>query len=351
MLDKKKTAALHGIAILMMIYHHLFISGNNWYINQGKSIFSVFDKIDLTGSGSAQLGFAWFCKICVAIFAFTSGYAMFKQLDKRDSFAEMLKYLPRRWWSFYKKYLLAFLFFVGASFFLTRDSFDFSLTNFILSLLGLRAGYNGTWWYVSVYYLMILISPFICVILKKIDIKTYIMIGTVFVASFFVAVIGGNLYVYLKFISMIVQNYTVIYLLIFAEGMFTARYNLVEVIGKRLNFVTSVTVLILVYVIRSVLIRDPSDSLFDLVLIAPFVIATVRILSCSDKLTAFFGYFGNYSAYMWYAHAYFYAYLFFIFVAKADMSLIVYVQVAFYSLVCSIAFTGIENRIFKRKLK
>lgn len=76
MLDKKKSAALHGIAILMMIYHHLFIGGNGWAVNEGTSLFSVFDSIDLSGSGSAQLGFAWFCKICVAIFAFTSGYAL-----------------------------------------------------------------------------------------------------------------------------------------------------------------------------------------------------------------------------------------------------------------------------------
>ena len=77
MLNKKTAGALHGIAILMMIYHHLFIGGNALYVNEGKSILSVFDFINLTGSGSAQLGFAWFCKLCVAIFAFTSGYAMY----------------------------------------------------------------------------------------------------------------------------------------------------------------------------------------------------------------------------------------------------------------------------------
>ena len=133
MLNKKTAGALHGIAILMMIYHHLFIGGNVLYVNEGKSILSVFDFINLTGSGSAQLGFAWFCKLCVAIFAFTSGYAMYKQFDKKNSFKEIISYLPSRFWSFYRKFLLAFLFFVGCSFFMARDSFDFSVSNFVLS--------------------------------------------------------------------------------------------------------------------------------------------------------------------------------------------------------------------------
>ncbi len=351
MLNKKTTEALHGIAILMMIYHHLFIGGNALYVNEGKSLLSVFNFIDLTGSGSAQLGFAWFCKLCVAIFAFTSGYALFLQLDKKGSFKDMLRYVPKRLWSFYRKYLLAFLFFVGCSFFMARDSFDFGFSNFILSLLGLKAGYNSTWWYVPVYYLMVILSPFIYVLLKKINMKAYLAAGCFVVLCLVISLASGNLMVFLKFISNCIQNNTTIYLLIFAEGMFCARYGLIDKIGSKFNPATSLIVLVAVYALRSKLIRDASDPLFDLVLITPYIISMCRIFSYSDGIEKFFGYFGRYSAYMWYAHAYFYAYLFFIYVVNFDLSLMVYVQVVLYSLACAIVFTEIERKLFSRKKK
>lgn len=349
MLNKKTAGALHGIAILMMIYHHLFIGGNALYVNEGKSILSVFDFINLTGSGSAQLGFAWFCKLCVAIFAFTSGYAMYKQFDKKNSFREIISYLPSRFWSFYRKFLLAFLFFVGCSFFMARDSFDFSVSNFVLSLLGLKAGYNSTWWYVPVYYLMLIVSPFVYVLLKKINYKGYIGVFGVVCIFFMMALVSGNIVPLLKFVSFCIQNNTTIYLLIFMEGMFCARYELVDKIGSKLNIVSSIVIQVIVYVLRSKLIRDASDPLFDLVLITPYIISMVRLLSYSDKLNSFFGYFGKYSAYMWYAHAYFYAYLFVGYVMCFDLSLLVYIQVVVYSLVCGIVFSEIEKRLFIRR--
>lgn len=348
MLDKKKSAALHGIAILMMIYHHLFISGNGWAVNEGTSLLSIFDRIDLSGSGSAQLCFAWFCRICVAIFAFTSGYALFMQLEKKRDMKEMFVYLIKRFWSFYKKYFIAFVFFVGCSYLFMGDVFDFSLNSFILSLLGFEANYNSTLWYVRIYYLMLIVSPFFYILLKRINVKGYLFCGVLFGLSLTVAGISGNFMPYLKQLSLIVQYNAMTYILIFAEGMFCARYSLIDIIGSRLNAVTSIIVLVAVYVLRSMLIRAASDPLFDLVLITPYIIASARLLSYSDRVTAFFGYFGKYSAYMWYSHAYFYSYLFFVYVERFDASLLVYLQVVFYSLVCGIAFTAIEDKLSKR---
>lgn len=346
MLDKKTSLALHGIAILMMIYHHLFISGNVLCVDEGTSILSVFDFVNLTGSGSAQFGFACFCKLCVAVFAFTSGYAMFVQFEKKESFKEMISYLPSRLWSFYKKFLLVFIFFVGCSFFMARDSFDFSFSNFILSLLGLKAGFNSTWWYVPVYYLMIIVSPFVYLLLKKINYKGYIGVFVAVCICLITALASGNIVPFMKFISFCIQNATTIYLLIFMEGMFCARYRLVDRIGSKLNILSSIVILVVVYVLRSKLIRDASDCFFDLLLITPYIISVVRLLNYSDKLKGFFGFFGGYSAYMWYVHAYFYAYLFVDYVVCFDLSLLVYMQVVMYSLVCGIAFSEIEKRVF-----
>lgn len=358
MLNKKITMALHGVAILMMIYHHLFMTGNVFYIHESKSLFDVFNSINYFSNESVQLVFAYFCKICVAIFAFTSGYAIYLQLAKKcihnnetENTKEMISYCGHRFISFYKKYLIAFLFFVGCEYFLGNpNGFDFSLTNYILNLLGLRATYNGTFWYVSVYYVMIVSSPFIYLLLNKMKNKDYLFLAGLFIISFLVAFVTGNTAVFLKTISKFIQNYFIIYLIIFAEGMFCAKYQLIDKIGEKLNLLTSAALLLVTFFLRLMLIRDPSDPLFDLVLIIPFIISTAKILSYLDSVTSFFSFFGRYSAYMWYAHAYFYAYLFFNLLFKNDLSLIIYVQVLIYSLVSGIIFTQIENLI-TRQLK
>lgn len=360
-LNKKTTLAIHGIAILMMIYHHLFINGNIWYVTEGKSLFDVFNSLNFVNSASAQLTFAYFCKLCVAIFAFTSGYAIYLQLSKRcvhdndeANTKEMIGYCGHRFLSFYKKYLIAFLFFVGCEYFFKNpNGFDFSLTNYLLNLLGLRATYNGTWWYVSVYYVMIIASPFIYLLLNKLKNKDYLLLIGLFIISFLAAFVSGNTTAFLKFISKFIQNYFTIYLLIFAEGMFSAKYNLIDKIGNKLNLLTSTALLIVTFLLRAMLIRDASDPLFDLILIIPFIISVAKILSYFDGLNNCLAFFGKYSAYMWYAHAYFYAYLFFVLVIKSNLSLIVYAQVVIYSLACGIVFTQIETLIDKglKKLK
>ena len=350
LLTKKNTLMLHGIGILMMIYHHLFITGNTWYVNQGKSLFDLFDFLNFGKADTFQLTFAWFCKICVAIFAFTSGYAMYIQFDKRckgqAKLKEMYLYCLKRFWSFYKKFFLCFIFFVSYDYLSgNQNGFDYSLINYILNLLGIRATYNGTWWYILVYYYMILISPVVYILLNKMKFKHYLLFIIIFIVSLGIAFISGNFVPYLKMISGFIQNYITMYLIIFMEGMFCGKYPLLDMISSKLNALTSALLLLIVFVLRVLLIRAPSDSLFDLVLIVPFVISITKLFSYSEQLIDGLSFIGKYSSYMWYAHAYFYSYLFFNLVLKSDYSLLVYLQVVIYSLAVSIIFTHIEKSI------
>lgn len=355
LLSKDNSAALHGVAILMMIYHHLFITGNTWYNDKPWSLFDIFDAFALGQAETFQLTFAWFCKICVAIFAFTSGYAMYVQFKKKygeeAGFKSMYSYCLKRLWSFYKKYLLCFLFFVTIDYLSgNQNGFDYSFTNYSLNLLGIRATFNSTWWYILIYYYMVLISPIIFTILNKLKLKGYLVIIAAGVLSFVVASVSGHLIDYVKFISRTVQNYQIIYLIIFMEGMFCGRYPLLNMISSRLNWLGSSIALIVVFVVRALLIRAPSDSFFDIILIIPFIISFTKLMNYSSGLKKAMKYFGQYSAYMWYTHAYFYSYLFFNRVFRCDLSLIVYLQVVIYSLATSIVFDFAERNLSKIRL-
>ena len=350
LLSKDITGALHGIAILMMIYHHLFIAGNIWNKNNPWSLFDILDPLNFGQAETFQLTFAWFCKICVAIFAFTSGYAMYVQFQRRygenASFKSMYGYCLQRLWSFYKRFLLCFLFFITIDYLMgNQNGFDYSLSNYVLNLLGIRATFNSTWWYILIYYYMVLISPIVYKILNKINFKGYLILIGATVLSFIVAFVSGYLFEYIKFISRTVQNYQIIYLIIFVEGMFFGRYPILDYISSKMNALTSILLFLLVFAARALLIRTPSDCLFDIILIAPTILSFACILKNSFSLTKFFGYFGKYSSYIWYIHAYFYSYLFFNIVSRANLSLFVYLQVVVYSLASAIVFTIVEKKL------
>ena len=319
--DRESTLMLHGLAILMMIYHHLFITGNTRCINYGISLFDIFDGINLGSAETAQMTVAWFCKICVAVFAFTSGYGMYIQLDKkygRDSdFKKMYEYCFERLFSFYKKFLLCFLFFTGYEYFSGNHSgFDYSLLNYILNLIGLRSSYNATWWYVSVYYCMVLLSPIIFSVLNgKIKLKYVLLIF----GMGCICLIGVLCYAYaindfshyLTIFKNLIQSALVVYLTIFIEGMICSKYDILEKLASKMNFISATALLIVTFIARALLIRIPGDSVFDVVLTIPFVLSVSVLFLNSKYLKKVLIFIGKYSAYMWYCHPYFYAYLFF----------------------------------------
>lgn len=346
-LNKDKTKLLHGIAILMMLYHHMFITGNTWFINGSKSIFDVLNVI--SRNGSAQIDFACFCKMCVAIFAFTSGVGIYNQLGKYNNLKDMYKYCLKRLLSFYIKYLLVFVIFVTIEYINgNQDGFDYSLLNIVLNVIGIRATFNGTWWYVLVYDYMVLISPLVYLLLNKLDLKGYLIIIGAFILSVIIAFVTGNLIPYLKGVSSFIQHYQIIYLIIFMEGMFICKYPILDWLYNKLNIITAILLFAVCYIVRNMIIRAPSDSLFDIVFIIPVIVSMLKIIGDNKYINKVLGFLGKYSTYMWLDHAYFFAYLFFRLVFKCDYSFIVYIQVIGYSLLTAILLTFIENLIYKK---
>ena len=64
-MTKRQSAVLQGVAIWMMLYHHLYSEAAEY-----ESLFPFLQA-------DAVRRIAWFCKICVGIFAFVSGYGMY----------------------------------------------------------------------------------------------------------------------------------------------------------------------------------------------------------------------------------------------------------------------------------
>lgn len=68
--DRKQTNISKGVAVLLLLWHHLFFNSETKY-DQFTSLFS-FHGVPI------ECLLADFCKVCVAIFLFLSGYGLYK---------------------------------------------------------------------------------------------------------------------------------------------------------------------------------------------------------------------------------------------------------------------------------
>ena len=344
-MTKTLSSALHGFAILLMLYHHLFCV-------PGRLPMEYYHVL-----GSAEIRIAWFCKICVAIYAFVSGYGMCASFDRScpiaDSgtvlwFVKAYRQIIFRVLGFLKKYWIVFAVFVPIGY-LMGYYHEVSIPSFLLNLVGYKHIYNTEWWYVRQYIFMLVVFPFL-----------YYLLGRVVVSdSFAVKMIsvGFMLALGILFVSIHVSNSGLIYTTIFAEGMICFRSKLFE-IGKNcyLNqrssaLGVSVLLLLLCFFVRNAAAESAGYSVID-TLITPFLVFAFCFLfanehtvcSAMEKL-------GKHSTYMWLVHSFYCYYFFQPIMTVVRISSVMYIELLALSIITSMVLFGIEhavNRFIKR---
>lgn len=164
-LSIRDTNALKGIALLLLLIHHLF------YIDNG-----MYDDISIAGRGIVQTIGLW-SKICVAIFVFLSGYGLTVQAEKIGGVGSLARFYWRRFTKLMLNYWFIWLIFVPIGVFVFHYSFaeaygDNIGIKFLLDFTGLinafgLYGYNVTWWFYSCIILLYILFPFLYRLVKK----------------------------------------------------------------------------------------------------------------------------------------------------------------------------------------
>lgn len=162
---KKDSLALKGIAILMMYVHHFYLSPERW---AGYTV----DFFPLTESMTVYL--AEFLKTCVCVFVFITGYGMTQSLkqkhpDFRPSSTDMLSYTRHRLVSLLSNFIFVYLLVILVSF-PTGRFFEIygrsgsSILYVLVDMFGLAKlfktpSYVGTWWYMSLAIVLVVLFP------------------------------------------------------------------------------------------------------------------------------------------------------------------------------------------------
>lgn len=151
-LSKQDTSVLKGIAIVAMLFHHLYCSIPAW----------IEPYLGVLG-WMGDLG-----KVCVAMFLFCSGYGLSAQFDDVKGAKNSFKYMLKRFVSFYFNYWVVFLVFVPITVFCFGRPLSVPYGEHVnivkrlgLDLLGLQGGqsYNITWWFNKLLIILYLLFP------------------------------------------------------------------------------------------------------------------------------------------------------------------------------------------------
>lgn len=251
-LSKNDSLAIKGIAILIMLFHHLYCSVDrfeNFTVD-----FSPFSQ-------STVVSVSLFFKICVSIFAFITGYGLLKSVSKiefnnKNVFRWNVTRLIKTMSGFWLIYILSFV----VTMIIDRRPLEIyfngsrirGILYVLLDFLGLANFFdtptlNSTWWYMSAAIVFILIIPIIFMISRKVGYLPVILVIVALPRLLKVGYPGG------------INGYSFILPVVF--GMVFAEYNLFEKISDILpkrkfsSYVTSFVVLGIMCVLCYLLFR------------------------------------------------------------------------------------------------
>lgn len=180
-LRKEDSAALKGVAVLMLVFHHCY---------RKVDLFEKYDVVFRGISSENVIFIASFCKICVGIFAFVSGYGLMYgyelKVNEKKTIAiknwvlrHFVSTLSGFWFTAIVFYIIYFL--RQGNFQNWGNNFFEKFFAIIVDVLGISQIFgtkslNGSWWYMGAAVVFILMVPiladcmerygsFVCIIL------------------------------------------------------------------------------------------------------------------------------------------------------------------------------------------
>lgn len=157
-LTKDQVKLTKGLAILFMLFLHLFCRTDT------ADYYNVYLRV---GDTPLIYYFALFTEICVAIYAFCSGYGLFYSFQNsrggygRKNGFRILKLLCNYWVILLLTCAAGLLLGMG-------EKIPGSAWDVVAHVLLLKKSYCGAWWFLQTYVLLVLLSPLLFRLVQKV---------------------------------------------------------------------------------------------------------------------------------------------------------------------------------------
>lgn len=349
-ISKEQSKMLQGVAILMMLYHHLFSTPEMFDI--------TYQSLLKFGNINAELHLAWFFKICVGLYAFISGYGLCrglnwlqkeKNLHERSFFYSLGRkyiFVLKRLLNFFSYYWLVFAVCVPFRFFVYHEPFNWK--EFVLNLCGISSTYNGTWWYVLFYIKMLMLLPLIDSIFMLFKRKGARICQILFYLCL-TAILVSLCMKDNSIIDFLREFFMLPFMECFLMGYFLAKFKIFElcfrIIPTTLLYVLGMIGFLVTFAARIKIAKDASSVGLDYLFVPVFAFGFVVLMQLLPKISKLFLFFGKYSTFMWLTHVFFYAHATQKLIFLTGISAGIYISFVVVSLAVAIVLQFLYDKI------
>lgn len=299
--EKKDTKIMKALAIILMLYHHLFAFPDR--IN--------YDYISLLYFNGKSIPFfiGDFGKICVAIFLFLGGYGTYYVYKNNTK-----DLIEKKFISLYKGFLKVFIITIPISVLLHDKQVVLTVEEFINNITGINTTYNGEWWFLMPYVCLIILSPILIKIINKICKNIYVsfillIIFQLLLVNYYPRVLSLSIFDKYRLSNLYLNTTRTLYLLsTYVCGMLFSKFNLLDLVkqkltNKKIYTIISIVLLMIIFILRRLVWKYDTDYIY-----APiFIISMTIILSNNifDRMNAILLKIGNQSTNIWLIHSFF----------------------------------------------
>lgn len=329
-ITKSKSKSIKFIAVCLMITYHLFAF-------PARTVDVSFNSLFEIGGQTIEFYISRAGGICVGMFTFLSGYGLYVSYNKNITYKGVL----RRIYNFYKKYWLVFIIFILGG--LILEKYQFNFKQFILNFIGVEDSYNGEWWYVRLYIMLLLSYPLISIIINKYSYKFILII------SFFINIGGYGIttlssifnikYKLLELIALFLGGQ-----FLFVLGIVIGKYGLFNKLNEKININKKKYKYIVIVLFAAIVCIGDIPVFGEIV---KLIIVPIFIYSIANaiKEESYLSKVGEYSTNMWLTHSFFCYYYFKQFTFVLKNPILILLQLIVVSILISIVLKKIEEII------
>lgn len=336
MFSKSHTLVVKGIAIMLLLFHHLFYSPVR---SEGMIVFLY------NGDGIPYIQtVAIAARVCVMIFLMLSGIGMYKKmLSLNGGIKEYYKSCMKSLLKLMLNFWCIFIIFVPIALYLGLGQLygDHIVRNIILDFLGLARLFgtntiNGAWWYLSVVIVTYFLAPLFFECLKRQYLIT--------VSSAILMILGnGRLYNFETSVMLILY-----YVGFFVIGMCLAKDSIIDNIMEKVQKIRNIPLVIsgLIFMLGGYILKTNLNGIGDVyfgIIIIIFAAAMGTKFVFLEKTLSFLG---KHSGNMYFLHSFLYYQAFLHdFIYGFKYPVLIFLTLLILSLGCSIIIEEAKKKI------
>ena len=297
--NKNQINITKGVAILFMLLLHLFCT---------KEYIDLFKPLIIIGDTPFIYYLALFGDCCVPIYCFCSGYGLLigyknnKETYMKKNLIRILKLYINYW-------IVLIIFVLGLGFIMNKSNIYLGdLKTFILTFTAIDPAYNGAWWFVTIYIILVLLSPIINKIVTKYNSYTILSISLIIYLVGYVQRIKVPIVFNNEVLDLIIRQLALFGTsqLPYVAGAIFAEHKIYSKLYNIFKHIKLKNILCISLIIAMVI----GHGFVQTLAVAPFTgIAFICLFNLIDKprvINDLLSYLSRHSTNMWLTHMFFY---------------------------------------------